>query len=515
VSVFNQKLGTVESTAANSAVSPPNFAVPAKLPEPGSSADVGRALKHRTITDREFALVQVCTDFLCACVALPLSLVILAFASSAHINSMSLLGQNLATDSLFPVAVILALALGGMYRVTHQRLQPSAFLEMRDLSFGVGAGCVLALAVGAALHAATGLTEPFATQLVFAVIITMVLITGGRIVMRFFLHALTTTRVLVVGSGKLVERIMMSVRQDPGMTLVGRAVDGETLDPGAIGRVSDLPSLCTQLDIHRILVASPNQVSHESLNTYRKLQESVHIAMVPGYFELVSWRSRLTDLAGMPFLEIARPHLSVWDQFMKRLFDLCISSFVLLVTSPLLLVVAIGVKLSSPGPVFFRQVRLGRNQIPFTITKFRSMTIGTEVDGRGVVAIAEEDEGRPLHELRGKLDEKSRITRIGSFLRKTSIDEIPQFINVFRGDMSVVGPRPFIPEESGVAGWGTRRFEVRPGITGLWQVSGRNDLSRNDLVQLDYLYVASWSLWWDLKIMWETPKTMARGVGAY
>ena len=275
------------------------------------------------------------------------------------------------------------------------------------------------------MHAATGLTEPFATQLVFAVILTVGFITVGRIVMRFFLHALTTTRVLVVGSGKLVDRIMMSVRQDAGMTLVGRAVDSETLDPGAVGRVVDLPALCEQLDIHRILVASPNQVSHESLNTYRKLQESVHIAMVPGYFELVSWRSRLTDLAGMPFLEIARPHLSLWDQFMKRLFDLCISSFVLLITSPLLLVVAIGVKLSSPGPVFFRQVRLGRHQVPFTITKFRSMTIGTEIDGRGVAVAEDEDEARPLHEIRGKLDEKSRITRIGAFLRKTSFDEIP------------------------------------------------------------------------------------------
>jgi lipopolysaccharide/colanic/teichoic acid biosynthesis glycosyltransferase len=200
---------------------------------------------------------------------------------------------------------------------------------------------------------------------------------------------------------------------------------------------------------------------------------------------------------------------------MKRLFDLCISSFVLLVTAPVLFVVAIGVKLSSPGPVFFRQVRLGRNQVPFTITKFRSMTIATEDHPSEVSYMEADDEGRPLHEIRGKLDERSRITRFGAFLRKTSIDEIPQFINVFRGDMSVVGPRPFIPKESGVAGWGSRRFEVRPGITGLWQVSGRNDLSRNDLVQLDYLYVASWSLWWDLKIMWETPKTMARGTGAY
>jgi lipopolysaccharide/colanic/teichoic acid biosynthesis glycosyltransferase len=202
---------------------------------------------------------------------------------------------------------------------------------------------------------------------------------------------------------------------------------------------------------------------------------------------------------------------------MKRAFDLCVSGAVLLITSPILLVVAIGVKLSSPGPVFFRQVRLGRYAQPFMVTKFRSMTTegadggATGGDGDG----QDEDPDRPLHEVRNKKDESWRITRFGAFLRRTGIDEIPQFISVFKGDMSVVGPRPFIPSESHVEGWAVRRFEVKPGITGLWQVSGRNDLTRNDLVQLDYLYVASWSLWWDLKIMFETPRTMARGTGAY
>ena len=170
--------------------------------------------------------------------------------------------------------------------------------------------------------------------------------------------------------------------------------------------------------------------------------------MVPRYYELISWRSRLTDLSGMPFLEIAQPHLSTWDQFMKRAFDLCISSAVLLVTSPLLLVVAVGVKLSSPGPVFFRQVRLGRHAEPFTVTKFRSMTTGTEPSRARVGDAAAEATTPtcPLHELRKKKDESGRITRFGAFLRRTGIDEIPQFINVFKGDMSVVGPAPVHPE---------------------------------------------------------------------
>jgi exopolysaccharide biosynthesis polyprenyl glycosylphosphotransferase len=515
MSISNPKVRTSDATAANAGVEASNFAVPAILPEPKVASTKDH--KSNSISDRELSLVQACCDFVCACIALPLSLLLLTKVSSAPPNSIHLLAQNLSYDSLFPAAVVIALALGGMYRATHRRLQPSAFMEMRDLSFGTGAGCVLALAVGAILHVLTGMTEPNATQLVLAVVVTVAVISVGRIILRFSLHALTTTRVVVVGSGNLVDRIMMSVSLDSGMTLLGRVVNGEAYDneSGTIGRVRDLPQLCRQLDVHRVLVAFPNDVDDESLNIYRQLQDSVHIAMVPRFYELVSWRSRLTDLSGMPFLEIARPHLSVWDQFMKRAFDLFISSCVLLVTSPLLLVVAIGVKLSSPGPVFFHQVRLGRHQTPFTVTKFRSMTVGTEVEGHSKEGSEPEDSDRPLHEIRGKREEAERITRYGAFLRRTGIDEIPQFINVFKGDMSVVGPRPFIPAESRLDGWGSRRFDVRPGITGLWQVSGRNDLSRTDLVQLDYLYVASWSLWWDLKIMWETPKTMARGTGAY
>ena len=497
-----------------------------------SSPPGGRASPYRTITDKELTLVQICCDFVCACMALPLALVLLAQLSAVSVNAPGRLLTNIEIDSLFPVAVVIALASGGVYRVTHRRLQPSAFLEIRELSFGIGEGCVLALAIGSLLHVAFGTSEPYATQLVTAVIVAVATITIGRMVLRSFLHTLTTTRVLVVGAGTTADRIMLSVRQDAGMTLVGRIVDSDDdsdddRDGGltdTLGRAADLPRLCRQLDVHRVLVAAQDEFSVETLNIYRQLQDFVHIAMVPRYYELISWRSSLTDLAGMPFLEIAQPHLSAWDKCMKRAFDLCISSAVLLVTSPLLLVVALGVKLSSPGPVFFHQTRLGRDAEPFTVIKFRSMTTDTVVPPTFAPAGAEElvpedhvpeDFDRPLHEVRRKMDERVRITRFGAFLRRTGIDEIPKFINVFKGDMSVVGPRPFIPSESNVEGWATRRFDVRPGITGLWQVSGRNDLTRNDLVQLDYLYVASWSLWWDLKIMFETPRTMARGIGAY
>lgn len=515
MSISESKVGTVEPTAASGIANEPNFAIPAEFSMPRGRRTPRGGPPHRSSSDRELSLMQLSCDFTCACVALPVALLLLSTISSVPTNAPSRLMTNIKIDSLFPVAVVAALALGGVYRTTHRQLQPSAFLEIRELSFGVGCGCVLALAFGSLCHGMFGTIEPLATQLVAAVIVAIGVITVGRIVLRFLLHALTTTRVLVVGSGPTAARIMMNVRHDPSMTLVGRIVDGDVADAGALGRVTDLPDLCRQLDVHRILVAAGGRFSSDSLDTYRELQEFVHIAMVPNYYELISWRSSLTDLGGMPFLEIAQPHLSLWDRFMKRAFDLCISGAVLLVSAPILLVVAIGVKLSSPGPVFFRQVRLGRYAEPFMVTKFRSMTIDTADTAASTDNSERDDPDRPLHETRKKKDESWRITRFGAFLRRTGLDEIPQFISVFKGDMSVVGPRPFIPSESQVEGWAVRRFEVRPGITGLWQVSGRNDLTRNDLVQLDYLYVASWSLWWDLKIMFETPTTMARGTGAY
>jgi lipopolysaccharide/colanic/teichoic acid biosynthesis glycosyltransferase len=158
---------------------------------------------------------------------------------------------------------------------------------------------------------------------------------------------------------------------------------------------------------------------------------------------------------------------------------------------------------------------VGQGRQLFTIYKFRTM-----VDSNGTQAdepeISAHQASIPLHELRRKTLEAKRVTPVGRIMRQTGLDEIPQFLNVLLGNMSLVGPRPFTEFESEkVTGWQARRFELRPGITGLWQVSGRNDLSMDDLRRLDYLYVASWSLWWDVKIVWDTPRAMLRGFGAY
>ena len=466
------------------------------------------------MTDHEHTAVLVSVDFLAACLALPLSLLVLSGISPAHINSGHMLLHNLAQDALFPVAVVLALAVSGLYRSARRALQPSTFTEMKDLFIGASLGGIVFLAFGAVWHLAFATSEFVVSQLLMAVLAASVLLVVGRALVRAAIARYHTTRVVVVGSGPLEDRIKTYLHIHRGMELVGRVVDADRADEGALGTVRDLPAICQALHIDRIIVGFPDRGAAESVGIYRALQDQVHIAIVPRYFELISWRSRMTDLCGLPMLEVASPNLSRWDRFVKRSFDLVVATLTLLLLSPLLLGVAVAVRVTSPGPVFFRQDRLGRGQEPFRIYKFRTMYV--EEDAVAAQAVHPSSRSDvPLHELRDKASKADRITPIGSFLRRTGLDEMPQFFNVLRGNMSVVGPRPFVSEETELEGPSARRFEVRPGITGLWQVSGRNELSLEDLRQLDYLYVASWSMWSDLKIVWDTPRTMVQATGAF
>lgn len=458
--------------------------------------------------------VLVAGDLLAAVIALPLALILLPMASPAPSNSLAQFWRNIGSDASFPVAIVLALALAGFYRLNRRAPYESSFSELKELAVALCAGCVISIAFSLMVHLGFGVTESDSTQLLLAAIIALALITGGRAVIHASRRGVYS-RVLIVGSDSIVERISTYLGLIKGVEVVGRVVDALNADDGSLGTMNDLPQLCEKLGANRIVVAYPTSLSHESVTILRSMPSSVHISIVPRYFELLSWRSRLSDLYGLPLIEVAPGHLSLWDRFLKRGFDIAASSLLLLLLFPVALVLAILVKLSSPGPVLFRQERVGRGRRPFTILKFRTMA---EIEAKG--SSEEDDEAHdvsaPLHELRNKAVEASRITRVGGIMRRTGLDEIPQFLNVLRGDMSLVGPRPFEERESETTGgWQARRFEFRPGITGLWQVSGRNDLGMDDLRRLDYLYVASWSLWWDIKIVWDTPRAMVKGFGAY
>jgi exopolysaccharide biosynthesis polyprenyl glycosylphosphotransferase len=218
----------------------------------------------------------------------------------------------------------------------------------------------------------------------------------------------------------------------------------------------------------------------------------------------------MRPVAGLPLLHVEQPQTGEAGGLSKRLFDLVTATTGLVVLSPLLLLLALAVKLQDGGPVLFRQARVGRNGETFHMLKFRSMVVDAEA------RLAELRERNDFDDVLFKMKQDPRVTRLGRFLRKYSLDELPQLANVVRGEMSMVGPRPPLPAEVDRYGRDVhRRLLVRPGITGLWQVSGRSGLSWDESVRLDLYYVDNWSMVSDLVIIAKTVKAVLRSHGAY
>jgi exopolysaccharide biosynthesis polyprenyl glycosylphosphotransferase len=239
-------------------------------------------------------------------------------------------------------------------------------------------------------------------------------------------------------------------------------------------------------------------------------KDAVDLVVAPALMEVAGPRTSIRPVAGLPLLHVEHPELSGGRRLVKTAFDRVGASLALILLSPLLAFIAIAIRAGSKGPILFRQVRVGRDGREFTVLKFRTMIADAE---RRKAALARYNE----HDgVLFKIRNDPRVTRTGTWLRRYSLDELPQLINVLRGDMSLVGPRPPLPDE--VAQYGDdvrRRLVVRPGMTGLWQVSGRADLSWEESVRLDLRYVENWSLTLDLQILWKTWSAVARGAGAY
>jgi exopolysaccharide biosynthesis polyprenyl glycosylphosphotransferase len=234
------------------------------------------------------------------------------------------------------------------------------------------------------------------------------------------------------------------------------------------------------------------------------------LLLAPAITEIVGTRVRIRPVCGLPLMHMERPELTGHRRITKDLFDKAAAGLGVLFLLPVLLSLALAVKVTSRGPVFFRQQRVGRDGRAFSMLKFRSMVTGAE---RMVEALEEGSDGNGV--LFKKKDDP-RITRVGKVLRRYSLDELPQLLNVLRGNMSLVGPRPPLPTEVERYGFDMyRRFLVKPGLTGLWQVSGRSDLSWDDSVRIDVRYVENWSLTFDFMILWKTVGAVVRGSGAY
>ena len=310
-------------------------------------------------------------------------------------------------------------------------------------------------------------------------------------------------RVIVVGTGVLAQDVVSRLERSADAVVIG-IVDDEPIEGAQVlGSLEALPNLCRLHNVNRIVVAFSRSHPERLLPVLRALPGNVAIDLVPRYFELTGWGARIEDLSGLSLIALSPRCVPARRDRIKRVFDIMVASVVLVVVSPVLIGSAIVVALSSGRPVLFRQERVGRGRAPFRIAKFRTLSDDKELcstNGQRPRVHSEIVAGRE--------------TGVGKWLRRTGIDELPQLLNVLAGHMSLVGPRPFIPEECWVLeGEAERRFDVRPGMTGLWQVSGQHSLRLDELVRLDVYYVDTWTFWRDLRILAKTPSRLARGGG--
>ena len=239
--------------------------------------------------------------------------------------------------------------------------------------------------------------------------------------------------------------------------------------------------------------------------------QPVQVDVVPRFFEMIPSTAQLHALQGLSLISLPPPRLSSSSLVLKRTMDLVLALGTLVLLSPLLLLIAIAIKLESRGPVIFRQVRMGKGDRKFSMLKFRTMV--ADADARKAEVAHLNKHGANGGDPRMfKIPDDPRTTRVGRVLRRYSLDELPQLWNVVRNEMSLVGPRPLIlAEDSHVGDWGRRRLDLKPGITGLWQVLGRDAIPFEEMVRIDYMYVTTWSLWNDVRIMARTFGAMGRG----
>jgi exopolysaccharide biosynthesis polyprenyl glycosylphosphotransferase len=277
----------------------------------------------------------------------------------------------------------------------------------------------------------------------------------------------------------------------------------------------DLVELVTALDVDRVMLAPALSASRSRVEVVCELAEvGVHVDLVPSWSDVVGTRLDLHEMEGMPLLTVPSMGLRRSSLRLKRALDVICASLALVVLFPVLLLCAIAIRLDSPGPVLFRQRRIGRDDQPFDLLKFRSMQFGADARKDEVADRNFHGGGNELGMF--KIRDDPRITRVGRLLRRYSLDEIPQLLNIFRGEMSFVGPRPLIEnEDRQVEGRFRRRLSLTPGLTGLWQAHGRSDIPFEQMVSLDYLYVTNWSLWGDVKLLMRTLPAVFRGHGAY
>ena len=419
-------------------------------------------------------------------------------------------------------AWIVVAKLYGLYERDEERTDHSTVDDMRDVFHMVTVGAwVLVLAAWL-----TGLARPDIIKLALFWAFAIAFITLGRATARTFCRSRITYQqnAVIVGAGEVGQLVGRKLLQHPeyGINLVG-FVDAEPKERRPdlehltlLGPPERLATIIRLFDIERVLIAFSNESHDSTLQLIRSLKDlDVQIDIVPRLFDIVGTEIGIHTVEGLPLLGLRPLRLSASSQLLKRGMDVCLAGLGLLLLAPTFALVALAIKLESPGPVFFRQERMGTGGRTFRILKFRTMTADAE-ERKGEVAHLNKHAKNGGDPRMFKIAADPRVTTVGHYLRRFDLDEFPQLLNVIRGEMSLVGPRPLILiEDVHVQDWARNRLNLRPGMTGVWQVLGRSEIPFEEMTKLDYLYVTNWSLVSDLKLIGRTIPAILKRRAAY
>jgi exopolysaccharide biosynthesis polyprenyl glycosylphosphotransferase len=331
-------------------------------------------------------------------------------------------------------------------------------------------------------------------------------------------------RTLIVGAGQVGSEIARKLGRRPeyGLEVIGFLDDDPLYDPlrvadegpPQLGGTSRIEHVLEAYGVERVIFAFSRLPARDQIDLFQRCMElGVQVDIVPRLYEVIGSRMQVHDVEGLPLVGLRVPRLSRSSRLLKRSLDLVLSVALLILFTPLLAYAALRIRLESPGPVLFWQERMGAGDRRFRIVKFRTMYVDAEERKAELEHLNKHTEDGPTM---FKIPGDPRITPFGRFLRRWSIDELPQLWNVLRGEMSLVGPRPLIlAEDENVVGAGRHRLRLTPGVTGLWQVLGRSDIPFREMITLDYLYVTNWSLWGDVKLLARTVPRVLQKTGAY
>jgi exopolysaccharide biosynthesis polyprenyl glycosylphosphotransferase len=414
----------------------------------------------------------------------------------AYALSLSLAVEVIGDDEL-ALASVLGLPLGvllgklvGIYDRDADKLRKTTLDEVPTLfQLSTLVTLLLWLSATATVHGTLGPVE-VAT---FWAVLLLLLASGRAAVRRLVREVVPDERCLVLGNAESAE----ALRRKFTLSFAVKASVVGHMD--LLGPMDALELMLVEQDVHRVIVVPGPADAGEALDAIRTVKSlGVKVSVYPRMFEVLGSAVEFDDVDGVTILGLHRSRISRSSSMIKRGMDIVGSLLALILLFPLLMAISLAIKLTSQGPVLYRQPRVGRNGVEFHMLKFRSMRDGAD---------AEKEQLLSLNETVGlfKIADDPRVTRVGGFLRRRSLDELPQLWNVLRGQMSLVGPRPLVPEDDArVEGWQRERLTVAPGMTGPWQILGSTRVPLQEMVKLDYLYWANWSLWMDIKILLRT-----------